>query len=36
MEWVKRKEKIDFHYNGEFCPVHVIQKIDKILTGNKE
>lgn len=29
MEWVKRREPIDYHYNGEFSPVHVLEKLDR-------
>ena len=26
-DWVRRKEKIDYHYNNEFSPVYLLDKI---------
>ena len=27
-EWVKRKETIDYHYNNEFSPNHILKKLN--------
>ena len=29
-EWVKKKEKIDYGYKGEFSPIHIIEKIEEL------
>lgn len=31
LEWLKKRETINYHYNGEFSPVHVLEKLDMIL-----
>ena len=31
IEWIKRKEKIDYGYNGEFSPVRILGIIENIL-----
>lgn len=31
MEWIKKEELVDYHYNGEFSPVHILEKLNKIL-----
>ena len=28
------EEAVDYHYNGEFSPIHLIEQIESILTGN--
>lgn len=33
IEWIRSKEHIDYHYNGEFSPVHLI---DQILSETKD
>lgn len=32
MKWVKKKESINYHYNGEFSPSHILHKLNKIFT----
>ena len=27
-EWVKRKETIDYHYNNEFSPNHILKELN--------
>lgn len=34
-DWIKKKEKVDYHYNGEFSPIHALKKLKKIL-GDEE
>lgn len=34
MEWIKKKEPLDYHYNGEFSPIHIIKKLEKIFSKN--
>jgi hypothetical protein len=29
-EWVKRRETIDYHYNNEFSPNHILEKLEKL------
>lgn len=31
IDWVTRLEAIDYHYNNEFSPIHIIEKINSIL-----
>ena len=31
-EWVKKKEDIDYHYNNEFSPIHIIEELEKMQT----
>lgn len=34
--WIKKKEKVDYHYNGEFSPIHALEKLEKILTSQEK
>ena len=29
-EWVKKKEDINYNYNGEFSSLHFIEELDKL------
>ena len=29
-DWIKKREKIDYHYKGEFSPANIIGMIEKI------
>ncbi len=29
-EWIKKKEDVNYNYNGEFSPIHIIEKIKEI------
>lgn len=31
IEWIKKKENIDYHYNGEFSPICLLKKIQRCL-----
>lgn len=30
-EWVKKREHINYNYNGQFSPVHALEKLEKLL-----
>lgn len=30
-DWIKKKENINYHYNNEFSPIHIIEKIENLL-----
>lgn len=33
--WVKREENIDYHYNNEFSPNHIIEKLENLFRKHK-
>ena len=30
-EWVKERENINYNYQGEFSPLHALEKLERIL-----
>lgn len=35
-DWVRRKEEIDYHYNNEFSPVYLLDKIANKIKGDEK
>ena len=29
-EWVKKREQLDYHYNNEFSPNHILGKLEEL------